>query len=147
VNQALAERLESIYGIDLFFDQGTKDVPENESETNFQYVSGPQALAQELQRMFDLTPRGAFLDDLTYGIDWPIGETIVDPRVMIGRVQILVLQALRHPSFNDRFKVRDVKCGWTPKHPTAIYVQGILQLFGYEDALVRFGPFSVNFNG
>ena len=147
MNPALARRLENIYGIDLFFDDRTRDVLEDESETNFRYVSGPQALAQELQRMFDLTPRGAIVDDLAYGIDWPIGEAITDPRVMVARVQILVLHALKHSSFKDRFKVRDVQCGWTPKYPTTVYVKGILQIFGYESELVKFGPFGVDFRG
>lgn len=143
---ALAQRLEDIYGIDLWFDSAAKDVAENELQTGFKIASGITALAQELQRLFDLTPRGAFLDDLSYGINWPIGEPIHDPRVMIGRVQILVLRALQHPSFKGRLIVRDIRVVWSPQTPTTIFVRGILQVFGYED-LVKFGPIPVNFNG
>lgn len=143
--------LEQTFGIDLFFDsqfgvRGTKDVGENSTQTDFLYSSGPAALAEELRRLFDLTPRGSFIDDPEYGINWEFIGQPLDPRVAVGLTKIEVLRALEHPSFKSRFRVRWLDAKWKPNEPTVIRVGGLLELYGFEGVpYVRFGPYALNY--
>jgi phage baseplate assembly protein W len=145
------QNLETIYGIDVSFDvlfglKGTKDVQANEANTDFQYVSGPQALAQELQRLFDLTPLGSCIDDPDYGIDLDFIGTPLDPGVAAGLTRIACLWALNHPSFASRFRVDSLEVSWDPNVPNALSIDGTLQLYGFEEIpLVRFGPYVLKY--
>ena len=151
---AFLSSLEEIYGIDLSFDlgfnfKGVKDVVANQGNNDFDYVAGPLALAQELQRMFDLSPKGSCLgdsEDLSYGIDWDFIGQPNNPEVMTGLVKVAVYQALQHPSFQARFRVAALDTYWQPESPNAISVTGILEVFGFEQIdYVRFGPFAIRY--
>lgn len=145
----LDQVLQEIYGIDLSFDaqfglQGTKDVLAGDGD--FAIVSGPMALAEELQRLFDLTPLGSCIDDPTYGIDLDFIGTAINPPVTCGLVKVAVLNALEHPSFAERFRVADLFVTWNPTSPNAVSVDGVLELYGFESIeLVRFGPYALRF--
>lgn len=125
--------LRNIYGIDIGFDHvETKDTRTNQMGDDFEYVGEEQALAEELYRLFDLTPKGSFFDDPSYGVDWEwIGRPVELP-VMLTLTKLEVMRALKHPSFRDRFKVLRLDCVWTAEQPNAIYLRGILGLFGFE---------------
>lgn len=128
--------LETIYGIDLSFDvrtgvQGSKDVVVNGQGNDFAYVSGVVALAQELQRLFDLTEPGSFVDDSGYGIEWPIGQSN-DPRVTIALTKLAIVRAMGHPSFVGRCKLRYLDVQFSPQEPNALRVGGIVQCVGFE---------------
>lgn len=144
---SLQAHLESIYGIDIAFDarpgvRGTKDAVPNLADSDFAYVSGPGALAQELQRLFDLTPKGSCIDDPSYGIDWDMIGTPVDPRVTVALAKAAIYQALQHPSFAGRFRVAWLDVQWRQSEPNALRCLGILECFGFEGIeYVRFGPF------
>lgn len=147
MNSSLNDRLLSVFGIDLAFEvstgaQGRKDAVETRSGDGLEAVGGPQALAQELQRLFDLTPVASFPDDLGYGIDWSFLGTAINPPVTCALARVAVLKALQHPSFQSRFKVEWVGANWYPHSPDAIYITAVLELFGYEGlGLVRIGPY------
>lgn len=139
--------LETVYGIDLSFDahfgrRGTKDVVANGPDLAWTF--GPAALAQELQRLFDLTPRGAFVDDVGYGIDWSaIGSRGLKPAIAITKLE--VIRALQHPSFRDRCKLIYLDVFWRPETPTAIWINGVIELRGFADVpQVQFGPYGLN---
>ncbi|MCD8487904.1 MAG: hypothetical protein LRZ84_14500 [Desertifilum sp.] len=125
--------LESLFGIDIGFDlptgkaatQGTKDVIANVEDTDYKYVKGIVALSEELQRLFDLTPKGSFIDDPTYGIDWEFIGSPADPRAMCGITKVAVYQALNHPSFRERFRVKALDVRWKPETPNVLYVRGV----------------------
>lgn len=142
-------RLDAIYGLDIGFDvrfgvRGTKDAVVNAQGNDFEYVSGIAALAQELQRLFDLTPRGSFIDDPEYGVDLDFIGTQNDPRITVGLAKVAVLRALQHPSFADRFQVRSLEVTFNPQEDTALRVNGVLEVFGFEGVdLVRFGDYGL----
>lgn len=143
----IEQRLLDIYGIDLSFDarpgvQGSKDVVANGAGDDFAYVPGPGALAQELQRLFDLTPVGSFIDDPTYGIDWSLIGTAIEPRVATALAKLAIVRALSHPSFEGRCRLTWVDVWWQPSEPNALRCVGVLQCFGFEGIeYVRFGPY------
>ena len=135
--------LEITHGIDISFDtqfglKGTKDVVATDSD--FVYSFGAVALAEELQRLFDLTPRGSCVDDPEYGIDLDFIGTR-NGVAAAGLARIACLQALRHPSFASRFRVRKLDVIFSPDEPNALRINGVLQVFGFEGIeLYRFGP-------
>jgi hypothetical protein len=145
------EVLESVFGIDLFFDarfgvKGSKDVASNPEDTDYQYTAGPLALAEELQRLFDLTPLGSCIDDLSYGINLDFIGQPLDPKVACALARVEALRALTHPSFKSRFRVRRLETDWTPDTPNAILIGGILELYGFRNVpYVRFGPYALNY--
>ena len=139
-------QLESTFGIDLAFDvatgvQGTKDVLENNSGDDFAYVGTTEALAQELQRLFDLTPVGSFIDDPTYGIDWGFIGDRNDPRITIPLARVAIMRALEHPSFASRFRVKRLDVWFEPQTPNALWCRGVLEVFGFDGVqLSQWGP-------
>jgi hypothetical protein len=136
--------LEVIYGADLGYDNDPRlsDVVENDG-ADFQYPPpGPLVLAEELERLF-ITPRGSLVDNPTYGIDWEVIGTNLDPRVTLGMTRLAVLNALEHPSFASRFRVADLRTDWTPSTPNAVYVWGVLECFGFSGAAFQFGPIAL----
>lgn len=139
----LTTTLENIYGIDLSFDAlRIKDLPAD--PTDFQYVSGVQCLAQELQRLFDLTPLGSCIDDPTYGIDWDFIGTPNDPRITVGLAKVAILRGLQHPSFDGRLKVRSLSVEFSPSEPNALRVSGVLDCYGFESVqLARFNAYVI----
>ncbi len=140
---ALLVELEQRYGIDLAFEtSGSNDVIEG--ETDYSYVSGPLALKEELERLFNLTQVGDLIDDPSYGLDRSFIGTALNPEVSTQIVKIAVLKALQHPSFSDRFRVRSLDCVWSPDEPNAVRVFGLLDLFGFEGVeTIRFGPYAL----
>ncbi|MBT9159555.1 MAG: hypothetical protein DDT26_00814 [Dehalococcoidia bacterium] len=125
--------LRSIFGIDISFDHANqRDVRSNQLGHDFEYVTADQALAEELYRLFDLTPVGSFFDDPSYGLDWEWIGRPADPRVMVALTKLAVKRALTHPSFRDRFRVLRLDVSWSVDEPTAIFVKGVLGLFGFE---------------
>lgn len=147
----MIDPLEQVYGIDLSFDaqfglQGTKDVRANIVNTDFVYLSGPTALAEELQRLFDLTPKGSCIDDPTYGIDLDFIGTALDPKVVTGLAKTACLEALQHPSFQSRFRVAGLEVTWNASTPDALTVLGVLELSGFEGVeYARFGPYALRY--
>lgn len=145
------QNLELIYGTDISFDvrfgvKGTKDVVANAANTDFKYVVGPEALAEELQRLFDLTPLGSCIDDPSYGIDLDFIGMPLDPEVGAGLARVACLKALEHPSFASRFYVESLDVSWSPNTPNALTVEGALKLYGFEKIpLVRFGPYLLKY--
>ncbi|GEM_PF-7004385 len=142
--------LESIHGIDLSFDarfgvQGSKDVVPNFAGNDFAYAAGPVSLAQELQRLFDLTPVGSFIDDPTYGINLhPFIGKRLNPPVAIALCKTEVLRALKHPHFLSRFRVRSLNVLWNPEVSRALEVRGVLEVYGFSNvAYVQFGPYMI----
>lgn len=147
-------QLQEIYGIDLYFDlgmglKGTKDCVANQDNTDLIYVNGVQALAQEIQRMFDLTPKGSCLgdgEDLAYGIDWDFVGQPNNPDVMVGLVKAVAIQALQHPSFAGRLQVAAMEASYDPTQPNAISLAGVLEVKGFEGIeFWRFGPMSIRY--
>ena len=141
----LAQHLEERFGLDIGFDAeilGTQDVTEANSATDFQYPDGAIALKEEIERVF-ITPKGAFVDDPTYGIDLDVIGTQVDPRVTTGLARIAVLDALEHPSFADRFRVAELEVIWAPEIAFGISIFGVLEVFGFEGAFWEFGPIAL----
>ena len=149
----LPTEIESIFGIDIAFDvttgvQGTKDVLSNGAEfpdaspsTDFRYVSGTVALAQELQRLFDLTPLGSLIDAPEYGIDWSFIGDRNDPRITIPLARVAIRRALEHPSFRDRFRVHSLRVWFDDGTPNALWCRGILEVFGFEGVqYAQWGP-------
>lgn len=148
MNNQLLTTLETIHGIDISFSvrtgvQGSKDVLSTGAD--FRYSPSLVALCEELQRLFDLTPVGSFIDDPTYGIKWNIGEAL-DPRVHVALTRLACLRALRHPSFISRFQVKRLDAWWDSESPNAIYVKGTLEVYGFENIqLLNFGPFALKY--
>ncbi|MBD2019359.1 hypothetical protein H6F43_04070 [Leptolyngbya sp. FACHB-36] len=144
-----ATHLESIFGIDLAFDaslRGSKDVAANVDNTDFLYSPSIVSLKEEIERLFNLTPRGSFLDDPDYGLDldW-IGQPL-NPQVAVGLAKVECLRALTHPDFATRFRVRDLAVRWNPTEPNALRIEGLLEVYGFEEVpLVRFGPYVLEY--
>lgn len=139
----LTPLLESIYGLDLgtgLVDDWAADVLSG--PTDFEYAAGPRALQQELERLF-VTPKGAVVEDPSYGIDWGVIGTMLDPRVSLGLARLAALEALEHPSFQSRFRVAELATDWSPATPGAIYVSGVLECFGFNGAAFQFGPIAL----
>lgn len=138
----LERRLEETFGADISFDpsQGEQDVVEEFNGADYNYRIGPLAIKEEIERLF-ITPKGSFVDDPTYGIDLRelIGQQL-DPRVVVGLVRFEVKRALEHPSFATRFRVRQLQAVWLPSSPNAVYVLGVIEIFGFEGAFWQFGP-------
>lgn len=143
MTEALTQRLEETFGLDIGFDGeilGTQDATENErSAADLQYQQGPIALKEEIERLF-ITPKGSCVDDLTYGIDLDQVGTQIDPRITTGLVRLAVLDGLEHPSFSGRFRVAELEVIWTPNAPNAISIWGVLEVFGFEGDFWQFGP-------
>lgn len=137
--------VDPVYGLDIAFDLGfqpssRKDIFESPDGDDVATIMGEAALAQELQRMFDLTPIGSFVDDPSYGCDWGvIGTSMMNVQIAIATTRIGVLRALSHPSFKERFKVRSLVCTWNPSEPGTIRVNGVLRLLGQNTGLYSFG--------
>jgi hypothetical protein len=148
MDEALLSQLEQIHGIDISFDvktgvQGTKDV--RHTDRDFIYSPSIVALCEELQRLFDLTPKGSLIDDPDYGIDFSFIGQQLDPRVTSALVRLAVLQTLQHSGFRDRFRVNSVDAYWQSEDPNVIRVVGTLEVYGYEDVgLLSFGPYALN---
>jgi len=140
----MADAIESLFGSDVSFDAspGLTDVLPNAQNTDFLYQEGVLALREEIERLF-MTPRGSFVDDPTYGIDWQLIGTNFDPRVSLGMARLAALNALRHPSFRTRFRVRQLETDWSFQTPNAIYVYGVLEVFGFRGAAFQFGPIAL----
>lgn len=139
---------ELLYGIDLdhdgsFAPDAIRDVASTEAGDP-QWLSGLIVLQQELERLFHLTPKGSLVDDPTYGINWPIGEPILDVQAKVGLVQSAVGEALRHPSFRERFSVRACRGFWLPSTPTSIYVIIELELFHFQETWTSVFEFEGN---
>jgi hypothetical protein len=134
--------LEAIYGIDIGFDNDFQTNDATDADTDLAYPVGPLALAQEIERLF-LTPKGSCIDDPSYGIDWEVIGTTLDPRVTLGMARLAALQALEHPSFTTRFRVAELVADWTPQTPGAIYIWGVLECFGFKGAAFQFGPIAL----
>lgn len=141
-DSALDQRLEETFGTDIGFDatQGEQDVTEEFNGADYNYQIGPQAIREEIERLF-ITPQGSLVDDPDYGIDLAaiIGQQL-DPRVMVGLVRFEVKRALEHPSFRTRFRVKQLQAVWLPSAPNAVYVLGVIEIFGFEGAFWQFGP-------
>lgn len=134
--------IESIYGLDIGFDNDPRLSDVTEQASDFAYPSGVLALKEEVERLFR-TPKGSLIDDLAYGIDWEVIGTALDPRVTLGMTRLAVLQALEHPSFVSRFRVAELTTDWTPETPSAVYVWGVLECFGFQGASFQFGPIAL----
>lgn len=137
--------IEAIYGADLGYDNSPRvaDVAEQQEGGDFQYPDpGPLVLKEEIERLF-ITPKGSLVDDPTYGIDWEVIGTALDPRVTLGMTRLAVLNALEHPSFTSRFRVAELETDWTPETPNAIYIYGVLECFGFSGAAFQFGPIAL----
>jgi hypothetical protein len=148
LNKELLTTLETVHGIDLSFSvhtgvRGSKDVLYTDSD--FRYSPSLVALCEELQRLFDLTPIGSFIDDPTYGIDWNIGEAL-DPRVHVALTRLACLRALQHPSFKSRLQVKKMDAWWDSNSPNAIFVKGTLEVYGFENIqFLNFGPYALKY--
>lgn len=137
----LTARLEETFGLDLGFDAtlGQQEVVEAISGADYNYQQGPLALKEEIERLF-ITPKGSLVDDPTYGIDLDIvGDTLYPP-VAIGMARVAVIDALEHPSFRDRFRVEQLEVDWRSETPNALWVYGVLGVYGFEGAFWQFGP-------
>lgn len=135
-NRALLET----HGIDLFYDgtlSGSRDI---QPKTALHVL----ALKQELERLFNFTPKGSFIDDPEYGVDLQrlIG-TRLDPRVSVADAYLEAKRALEHPSFRDRFRIAFLDTIWIPTQPNVIRILGILEVFGFESSYVQIGPYLV----
>lgn len=138
------ELLEAIYGIDIAYDNSlrVKDVVGIEGGGDFLYRSGPIALQEELERLFE-TPKGSCVDDPSYGVDWDFIGMAQDPRVTIGLARFAALDALEHPDFSSRFRVSELEATWRPETPDAIYIYGVLECFGFDGVAFAFGPIAL----
>jgi hypothetical protein len=154
MNNDFLTNLESTYGIDLAFDvitgvQGTKDVLDNrqfqaDPSNDFRYTRGTEALAQELQRLFDLTPIGSLIDDPGYGIDWGFIGDRNDPTITIPLARVAIRKALEHPSFSSRFRVASLEVWFDVETPNALWSKGILECFGFSGVQhAQWGPLAL----
>lgn len=150
-DQDLQRTLEERYGLDISFDaqfglRGTKDVMANQNDTDYRYVAGPVALAEELQRLFDLTPKGSFIDDPGYGIDLDFIGQPNNVGALLILTKIACLNALKHPSFATRFRVAALDVAFDPNEPNALRVVGVLECYGFESVPYwRFGPYMLRY--
>jgi hypothetical protein len=144
----MADVIESIFGSDIAFDAspGLTDAIASSTETDLAYRVGVLSLREEIERLF-MTPKGSFVDDPTYGIDWGLIGTNFDPRVSLGMARLAALNALQHPSFNTRFRVRQLETDYSFQTPNAIYVYGLLEVFGFSGAAFQFGPIALQLMG
>jgi phage baseplate assembly protein W len=143
----LEEHLLNIYGLDLSFDP-TPGIQEVRSDAeSFLWVAGPTALAEEIQRLFNLTDKGSFVDDPSYGIDLrDLIGTAMDPRILINIVRLRVIEALEHPSFRSRCEVGEVRTWWESEASGAIMVEGSVRCYGFEDLdWLGFGPYALTY--
>lgn len=147
MDKGLLTTLECLHGVDIAFDvstgvRGTKDV--KFTENDFVYSSGPVALAEELQRLFDLTPRGSLIDDPSYGIDWEWIGKQADPDIACAMTRLAVIRALSHPDFRSRFRIHRVDCEWRQEDPNVLRVKGMLEVYGFESiGMFEFGPYAL----
>lgn len=140
----MADAIESLFGSDISFDAspGLTDALANTQGTDLAYQVGVLALREEIERLF-MTPKGSLVDDPTYGIDWGLIGTNFDPRVSLGMARLAALNALQHPSFRTRFRVRQLETDWSFQTPNAIYVYGVLEVFGFRGAAFQFGAIAL----
>lgn len=129
------------HGLDFFYDgslSGDRDLQPNAALHLL-------ALKQELERLFNFTPKGSFIDDPEYGIDLQklIGSRI-DPRVSVADTYIEAKRALEHPSFRDRFRIAFLDAIWIPTQPNVVRILGILEVFGFDNNYVQIGPYLMN---